>query len=163
MGTKSAIILKTQIAQNQHLFSCKDLFYALYYLDLLTSQYIPLSELLKHVDVNLKPWLIKSGYYIVPSPSTALTILLFWLKGPKMEQLPYLVHMNISTQLHMYNVIVIMEFHPIMPSRKTLQLLQIFETYNSFLNWQLNSIIFGYSCQLHFKSNICIESIINYL
>ena len=28
---------------------------------------------LNHVDINLKPWfLIKNGYYIVPSPSTAL-------------------------------------------------------------------------------------------
>ena len=28
---------------------------------------------LNHVDINLKPrFLIKSGYYIVPSPSTAL-------------------------------------------------------------------------------------------
>ena len=28
-----------------------------------------------NVDVNLKPWLvIKSGYYIVPSPSTVLVI-----------------------------------------------------------------------------------------
>ena len=32
-----------------------------------------ITELTNHVDVNLKPWfLIKSGYYIVPSPSTAL-------------------------------------------------------------------------------------------
>ena len=32
-----------------------------------------ITELTNHVDVNLKPWfLIKSGYYIVPGPSTAL-------------------------------------------------------------------------------------------
>ena len=34
---------------------------------------ISITELTNHVDVNLKPWfLIKSGYYIVPSLSTAL-------------------------------------------------------------------------------------------
>ena len=34
---------------------------------------IEMFQSLNHVDVNLKPrFLIKSGYYIVPSPSTAL-------------------------------------------------------------------------------------------
>ena len=35
---------------------------------------------LNHVDVNLKSWfIIKSRYYIVPSPSTALTTMLLGL------------------------------------------------------------------------------------
>ena len=36
---------------------------------------IEMFQSLNHVDVNLKPrFLNKSGYYIVPSPSTALTL-----------------------------------------------------------------------------------------